>query len=105
MEMETQLNSSVGSEEYRGELYEGNACGLWARRLTSTVEYRPRQFEYHPTIPGRMVIGTLEGEVIVTDVGRDVAVSVLDDCLSLGSGDAILGLCWLKTHPTKFAVG
>ncbi len=103
--METQLNSSVGSEEYRGELYEGNACGLWARRLTSTVEYRPRQFEYHPTIPGRMVIGTLEGEVIVTDVGRDVAVSVLDDCLSLGSGDAILGLCWLKTHPTKFAAG
>ncbi len=105
MAMGFQLNSSVESEEDIVELYEGAACGSWAHRLASTMEYRPRQFEYHPTIRGRMVIGTLDGEIIVTDVGRDVAISVLDDCPSAISGDAILALCWLKTRPTMFAAG
>ncbi len=105
MVIENLLNSLEGCEEGRGELYKDDTSEFWAHRLTSTVEYRPRQFEYHPSIPERMVVGTLEGQVIVTDVYRDVAVSVLDDQLLAGSGGAILGLCWLRTHTSKFVAG
>ncbi len=102
MVMETPLKSLAGSEEGSGDLCEG---GLWARRLASTMLYRPRQFEYHPTIPERMVVGTLEGQVVVIDADSNVAVWAPDDGQYVGSSNAILGLCWLRTQPAKFVTG
>ncbi|KAM3569891.1 hypothetical protein VYU27_008025 [Nannochloropsis oceanica] len=41
----------------------------WHARVVCEGEgYRPRQFEYSPLVPGRLVFGTIHGEVVVCDL-------------------------------------
>ncbi len=41
----------------------------WHARVVCEGEgYRPRQFEYSPLVPGRLVFGTINGEVVVCDL-------------------------------------
>lgn len=59
---------------------------------------RPRQFEYHPSDPSLMAVGTLDGEVIVLNHETDNIVSCISPLWQL---NGILGLCWLKGQPSK----
>ncbi|RRT71220.1 hypothetical protein B296_00033981 [Ensete ventricosum] len=64
-----------------------------------TKSFRPRQFEYHPTDPRLMVFGTLDGELVVINHESEKLVGYLP---SVGTTlNSILGLCWLKKHPSK----
>ncbi|KAL8205157.1 hypothetical protein R6Q57_008708 [Mikania cordata] len=63
---------------------------------------RPRQFEYHPCNSSLMVIGTLDGEVVVVSHESEKIIQYIP---SHGTMNSILGLCWLKKYPTKLIAG
>ncbi|KAK4804535.1 hypothetical protein SAY86_004352 [Trapa natans] len=67
-----------------------------------SVSLRPRQFEYHPSNPSLMVVGTLDGEVVVVNHESGKLVSYIP---SLGEMSSVLGLSWLKKHPHKLIAG
>ncbi|PIN01343.1 Protein phosphatase 1, regulatory subunit [Handroanthus impetiginosus] len=64
--------------------------------------FRPRQFEYHPSDSSLMVFGTLDGEVVAINHESEKIVSYIP---SLGAMISVLGLCWLKKHPSKLIAG
>ncbi|KAI3695601.1 hypothetical protein L1987_78599 [Smallanthus sonchifolius] len=66
------------------------------------IKFRPRQFEYHPSNSNLMAIGTLDGEVVVVNHESEKIVRYIP---SHGAMNSILGLCWLKTYPTKLISG
>lgn len=59
---------------------------------------RPRQFEYHPSDSSLMAVGTLDGEVVILNHETGNIVSCI---LPNQNMNSILGLCWLKQHPSK----
>lgn len=70
--------------------------------LDDNKSFRPRQFEYHPSDPSVMVIGTLDGEVIVINHESGKIISYIP---SFGAMHSVLGLCWLKRYPSKLIAG
>ncbi|KAA8497905.1 WD repeat-containing protein 5B [Porphyridium purpureum] len=82
---------------------------------------RPRQFEYNPHEAGYLVLGTLDGKVMViqdeaqslvgcTSVDNDSAGGMTSgDSETGGGGDEaigqVLGLCWLNKDSWKFVAG
>ncbi|XP_071697425.1 protein DWD HYPERSENSITIVE TO UV-B 1-like isoform X2 [Rutidosis leptorrhynchoides] len=67
-----------------------------------TTSFRPRQFEYHPCNSNLMVIGTLDGEVVVVNHESEKIVGYIS---SHGATNSVLGLCWLKKYPSKLIAG
>jgi hypothetical protein len=65
--------------------------------------YQPRQFEYHPVDENLMVFGTLKGNVCKINLNSQEIVFLGN--YGLNNIDAVLGLCWLRTQPSKFIVG
>nr|GEU58469.1 WD40 repeat-containing protein [Tanacetum cinerariifolium] len=61
-------------------------------------KFHPRKFEYHPTNPNLMVIGTVDGEVVVVNHESEKIVCYIS---SHGAMNIVLGLCWLKKYPSK----
>lgn len=59
---------------------------------------RPRQFEYHPSDASLMAVGTLNGEVAVLNHETGNVVKHISPYWQV---NGILGLCWLKQHPSK----
>ncbi|KAL7101462.1 hypothetical protein ACP275_08G055400 [Erythranthe tilingii] len=63
---------------------------------------RPRQFEYHPSDSCLMAVGTLDGEAVILNHETGNIVSCI---LPYRNTSSIIGLCWLKQHPSKLLVG
>jgi hypothetical protein len=64
--------------------------------------FRPRQFEYHPSVPECMVVGSMNGEVVVINHHNDRVIGSVQPGPPMSS---ILGLCWLQTDPTRLISG
>ncbi|KAG9129805.1 hypothetical protein Leryth_016031 [Lithospermum erythrorhizon] len=73
-----------------------------SKLLDDSKSPRPRQFEYHPSDPGVMAFGTLDGEVIVINHESGKIISYIP---SHGAMHRVLGLCWLKRYPSKLIAG
>lgn len=71
---------------------------VWVDEMKSSTSFRPRQLEYHPSNPSLMVFGTIDGEIVVVNHETDKIVSYVP---TVGAMNSVLGLCWLKKHPSK----
>uniref|UniRef100_A0A6N2LYW4 U2A'/phosphoprotein 32 family A C-terminal domain-containing protein n=1 Tax=Salix viminalis TaxID=40686 RepID=A0A6N2LYW4_SALVM len=67
-----------------------------------SMSFRPRQFEYHPSLSSLMAFGTLDGEVVVVNHENEKVVRRVS---SPGAMNSVLGLCWLKKYPSKLIAG
>ena len=90
-----------------------------AAALVFPAAGRARQFEYHPTVVGRLAVGTLDGTVELVNTHRPgvclsrVSVSNTAAPSSITSSQrpaqhhdiAVLGLCWLRDHPDYLLSG
>jgi hypothetical protein len=64
----------------------------WRTRvLCEGAGYRPRQFEYHPSLEGLMLFGTIRGEVVLADVLQGRATRTFAKGMSADTHDPILG--------------
>eukprot|EP00899_Mesostigma_viride_P005730 jgi/Mesvir1/15158/Mv26216-RA.3 len=73
-----------------------------APQVVCPLRYRPRQFEYHPTLPEYMIVGSIAGQVLLV---RHVAGQVVAQVDSMGAPHSVLGLCWLHNDPAKLVAG
>jgi len=71
-------------------------------RFTHGAAFFPRQFEYHPFLPNKQVIGTVHGDVVIMDTYLN---QMLGSISTNHSDYSVLGLCWLKRDWGKFIVG
>ena len=67
-------------------------------------KYRPRQFEFHPTSPA-LIFGTIKGNICTVDLENPALPIKLLGNFGAGSMDAILGICWMKKHQSRFISG
>jgi hypothetical protein len=64
-----------------------------------------RQFEYHPHLENVILFGTLRGEAVIADASTNEVITEIKTGLSRDKRDSLLGLCWLKRHPSLFVAG
>eukprot|EP01004_Peranema_trichophorum_P003710 NODE_2682_length_1519_cov_40.612464_g2310_i0.p1 GENE.NODE_2682_length_1519_cov_40.612464_g2310_i0~~NODE_2682_length_1519_cov_40.612464_g2310_i0.p1 ORF type:complete len:374 (-),score=61.42 NODE_2682_length_1519_cov_40.612464_g2310_i0:396-1382(-) len=68
--------------------------------------YRPRQFEYHPTIPSYLLVGSMVGTIHLYNQYTNthlMETPLIDD--PNNASHNILGLCWLNGQWDKFLAG
>ncbi|CAI9111324.1 OLC1v1011526C1 [Oldenlandia corymbosa var. corymbosa] len=84
-----------------------SAAKLGSRPVLSPVShgdrrFRPRQFEYHPSVAHLMGFGTLDGEVIVINHEKG---KVLNHIAASRANCSAISLCWFNKHPSKLLAG
>lgn len=75
--------------------------------LSLNFRDKPRQFEYHPTIDNILLLGTLNGKIILhnKEINKTLKHFNNNYHFSTNKQDYILGLSWLKKNPDSFIVG
>lgn len=64
----------------------------WRTRvLCDGAGLRPRQFEYHPTLPDLLLFGTIRGQVLVVNTETGAPVRAFYGGLARDHHDSILG--------------
>ena len=64
----------------------------WGTRVVCEgSNFRPRQFEYHPTQEGLLLFGTIRGDVVAVDVREGEVLRSFSEGLSKDRHDSILG--------------
>ena len=68
--------------------------------------FAPRQFEYHPRMPDRMVVGTTRGEILfINPQSTTQKINRIRGKWFSPQRVPFLGLCWLKSTPSYILAG
>ena len=83
-------------------------AGRWPKvREVCASREQPRQFEYHPTVPGIIAVGSADNHLIVQHHQRQAAIGKEEMSVSVGDHmwSSVLGICWFHKHPALLIAG
>lgn len=83
-------------------------AGSWPKvQEVCASREQPRQFEYHPTVPGIVAVGTADNHLIVQHCKRRAAIGKEEMSVSVGDHmwSSVLGISWFHKHPELLIAG